>query len=70
MEIREDRPNRTLPPRPDLPDYQNPGATRFNTRTRLYGRRVKMERYRVDIPGVERLRRLPAYEASRRWYAP
>jgi hypothetical protein len=42
-----------------LPDYQDVGTSRFNEGARLYGRGVKIERVRVDIPGKERLRRLP-----------
>src|SRR5579864_5167267 len=62
IEISEDRPNRTLSPRPDLPDYQDLGTTRFNAGARLYGRGVKIERYRMNIPSIERLRRLPDME--------
>jgi hypothetical protein len=60
IEIREDRPSRTLSPRPDLPDDQDLGATRFNAGARLYGLRAKIEPNRVNIPSIEGLRCLPA----------
>jgi hypothetical protein len=51
--------NRTLSPRANLPHYQDVCASSINASTRLDTRGGKIERYRVDIPGIKRLRRPP-----------
>lgn len=59
MKVGEDGPNRTLSPRADVPDYQDVCASSINAGARLDARGVKIEWYRVDIPGIKRLRRSP-----------
>lgn len=48
-----------LSPRANLADYQDVCAARFNAGARLDARGVKIDWYRVDIPGIKRLRRRP-----------